>query len=342
MKEIFVLIDYKGHFGSKSGEYPYRGGFCLDILSNAFLNYGYKVITMEFSEVDLRDNWKGRIVLYTSQEDIDYLYKSYIEDVIYGLEQAGAFVIPKFKYLRCNNNKVFMEMLRDVVWDSQDPLHALTFGCVSELENAITKERISFPCVIKSSQGACSYGVKKADNPRELLKAAKSLASSIDLKNDLHDFVRRLRHKGYIQECRFRKKFIVQPMIEGLSNDWKVLVFNNQYYTLIRHVNKNDFRGSGSHNDYRLGGDSGIPEEVLNHAKEIYEKLDVPMISLDMAFDGKRSYLIEFQTVYFGSWTCVASTDYYEYNNGAWILKKKSESIYEKIYAQCIVEYLNK
>ena len=52
--------------------------------------------------------------------------------------------------------------------------------------------------------------------------------------------------------------------------------------------------------------------------------------------------MIEFQAVYFGSWTCVASNDYYEYKNGGWILKKKSEDVYEKIYAQCIVEYLKK
>lgn len=342
MKEIFALIDYKGHFGSKSGDYPYRSGFELNLLSDAFLTYGYKVIFMEFSEVDFRNVWRDRIVIYTSQEDIDYLYKSYIEDVIYGLEQAGALVIPKFKYLRCNNNKVFMEMIRDIIVDDQDSLHANTFGCISELEYAIRSEKISFPCVIKSSQGACSYGVKKADDSSELIKAAKSLASSKDLKNDLHDFVRSLRHKGYILESRFRKKFIVQPMIEGLNNDWKVLVFNNHYYTLIRHVNKNDFRASGSHNDYRLGGESEIPEDVLNHAKKIYEKLNVPMVSLDMAFDGKRSYMIEFQAVYFGSWTCVASNDYYEYKNGGWILKKKSEDVYEKIYAQCIVEYLKK
>ena len=52
-------------------------------------------------------------MLYTSSEDPDYFYKSYIEDIVYGLKNIGAKLIPPYKYLRTNNNKVLMEILRD-------------------------------------------------------------------------------------------------------------------------------------------------------------------------------------------------------------------------------------
>lgn len=341
MRDLFILIDYKGHFGSKCMEETYRSGFDLNLLKDSFIRCGYNVVYLSFSEVDLRKDWKDKIVLYTSSEDVNYLYKSYIEDVIYGLELSGALVIPKFKYLRCNNNKVFMEMTRDMI-EGDSPLHSMCFGSLPELESAIQQGVILYPCVIKSAGGACSYGVRMANNSQELIRHAKVLAASHTLKTDIHETIRGFRHKGYILESRYRKKFIVQPMITGLANDWKILIFGNQYYTLIRHVRKNDFRASGSHNDYRLGSESEIPEQVIEHARIIYEKLDVPMLSIDMAFDGTRSYMIEFQTLYFGAWTYYWSNDYYEYNNGKWLLKEKEGKTYEDLYAWSISEFLTR
>ena len=107
-------MDYKNQFGSKYTATPYRSGMDKDKLNNYFSNYGYDVEFMQLSAVNFPNDWKDKYVLYTSQEDKDYLYKSYIEDIVYGLELAGARVIPSYKFLKANNNKVFMEILRDL------------------------------------------------------------------------------------------------------------------------------------------------------------------------------------------------------------------------------------
>ena len=38
-----------------------------------------------------------------------------------------------------------------------------------------------------------------------------------------------------------------------------------------------------------------MPKEVLNYAEKIYNDLNVPNLSLDIAFDGNECYLFEFQ-----------------------------------------------
>ena len=65
---------------------------------------------------------------------------------------------------------------------------------------------------------------------------------SKDIFNELWDWGRSFKHKAYIRDSKYRKKFIVQNFIEDLSNDWKILVFGKKYYILCRETRKNDFR----------------------------------------------------------------------------------------------------
>jgi glutathione synthase/RimK-type ligase-like ATP-grasp enzyme len=335
--EINILIDYKGNFSSKYDAVPYRSGMDKDLLNRAFNKLGIFVRYKLFSEVDFCDNWEGKVVLYTSSEDDKVLYKSYIEDIVQGLELAGAIVVPKFKYLRAHHNKVFMEILRSVL-ALDDGIKTRFYGTLEDLQKDI--DNIIFPCVVKSAAGALSRGVAKADNFCELISIVRKFSKSINLKLDIKDFLRSYKYAGYKKESVHRNKFILQTMIPNLENDWKVLVFGDRIFNLKRYVRKNDFRASGSHVNYQIGSDSGLTFEMMDFVYSIYKKMNVPMLSFDLAFDGRKFYMIEFQTLYFGTSTFNLSKDYYERDNiGNWVLREKDFSI-EELYVYSIYKYL--
>jgi len=115
MKRIYALIDYKNRFSSKKGSIPYRSGMDNKLLRKYFKNLDYDVKFLQFSDINFRKiDFRDKIVLYTSSEDKGYHYKNYIEDIILGLKLQGANLIPKYKYLIANNNKLFMEILREL------------------------------------------------------------------------------------------------------------------------------------------------------------------------------------------------------------------------------------
>lgn len=339
---IIILTDYKGTFGSKHNAVPYRSGMDKEVLKTKFKKHNIDVRYVAFSDVDFSEDWEGKIVLYTSSEDNEYRYKSYIEDIVYGLELKGAIVIPRYSHLKANNNKVFMEILRASLLIDVCDNRSRMFGTLEEGKKAINKKEVQFPVVFKQAEGACSSGVGKADNPKELEALIKSMCATKDIAFDTRDYLRAYRHKGYIRESKYRHKFILQPMIKGLKNDWKLLIFGNKIFNLKRHVRKNDFRASGSHNDYKIGADSGLTSEMMDFAYDIYNRLNVPMLSFDLAYDGNQCYMIEFQSLYFGSSTFLLCKDYYCKDNKGWSLKAKESDSYEELYAWSINEYLVK
>jgi hypothetical protein len=326
MKKIFILTDYKEHFGSKH-----------NLLQKYFAEYDYETVFLNFAKVDFKENWKDKIVLYTSQEDHNYHYKSYIEDIIYGLELAGAIVIPKFKYLRANNNKVFMEILRDQLpLETAKTISSNHYGSLEELKNDINN--IEFPVVLKTAAGAMSTGVSLANSKNELLKNAKNISRTKDIKNELWDLVRSIKHKGYIRESKYRSKFVIQNLIRNFTNDFKIIVYNNRFYFLYRDVRKDDFRASGSGKFYFK---KEYPKGMLDFADKIFQSFDCPNISIDVCFDGENFHLIEFQFIYFGTTTIDKSEFYYKKKNNKFLLVKE-KSILEKVYVESIVKYLEK
>lgn len=115
MKTLYLLTDYKNYFDSKYPSNPYRSGMDKIMLSKYFSELGYKVNYLNFSDINFgNETYKDKIFLYSSSEDINGYYKDYIEDLLLGLCLSGAILIPDFKYFRAHNNKVFMEILRDL------------------------------------------------------------------------------------------------------------------------------------------------------------------------------------------------------------------------------------
>src|SRR5450759_5356754 len=95
--EITILTDYKGNFGLKYNAVPYRSGFDKVLLSNLFNENGYQLRFVPMADIAYLEDVKGKVILYQSSEDIGYHYKSFIEDIVFSLEQRGAIILPGYK-----------------------------------------------------------------------------------------------------------------------------------------------------------------------------------------------------------------------------------------------------
>jgi len=339
MREIYLLTDYKNRFGSKHFDNPYRSGMDKNLLTKYFLEFDFHIRFIQFAEVGNSNiDFKNKLILYTSSEDVGYHYKSYIEDVILYLSIQGAIVIPNFNYLRANNNKVFMELLRKcLVTSDEEKLDMSVFGTLEEF--LAHSNSLKFPVVIKTAEGASGSGVFLAKDKKNAVKGIKQNFRTKYLLEDLKDFLREKKHKGYIKESLFRKKFIVQQFVPGLTNDWKVLIYGDKYFVLNRGVRKNDFRASGGKVNYKTDIDASIPEGMLNYAESVFDRFKVPHLSLDIAFDGKKFHLLEFQAIYFGNSTINMSNHYFKKTNNVWkhfIIEKDLEQIYTESIIQHI------
>lgn len=337
INKIVLLTDYKGFFGSKQKTKIYRGGMDLEKIIDLFSKNNYHSDVISFKDFDSsivdRDN---TLILYTSNEDIDNSYKSYIEDIVFHFERQGLFVLPSYNYLKAHNNKVAMELLR--IRSDFAPIQTIeskVFGTIEELVNCA--HSFNYPVVIKSASGAMSRGVRMAENPHELIRAGKVISKSYNFRHDIKELLRKLKYReNYIKESFFRKKFIVQNMIHGLTNDWKVLVYGIRCFALFRGVRKGDFRASGS-GDFQFRKE--LPDGILDFAYSIKKFFKVANISLDIGFDGNKFHLLEFQFIHFGTTTLEKSSFYFEKIENEWILIEEKSDL-ENVYVESICDYL--
>ena len=343
MNTIYALTDYKNHFGSKWAAVPYRSGFDKKQLAHYFRKYGFDIEFIPCKNVDFNtEKWRGRIVIYTSSEERGLHYKQFIEDVVFGLHQVGTILLPGYNHIRANNNKVYMEIMQKLHF-GYDPmiLHSRVYGTFEELEDDVSGNRITYPCVLKKAAGGMSRGVFLAKNKGELINNAKKISRSPNYSGEIKELIRRRIHKGYKPESKYQNRFILQPFIPNLTNDWKVIIFGDHYYILKRGIKKGDFRASGSGVNYRSGREAGFPSQLLDALEQMYNTFNVPHLSLDIAYDGKKGYLLEYQAVYFGTATHTFSKDYFTKKDGQWSTEEKQFD-QEEEFVWGIVHYLEK
>lgn len=336
-RKIVLLTDYKNKFGLKWDAVPYRSGMDKERLKSYFEDYGYEVKFTRMANLDITNlELENTIFLYTSSEDLDYKYKNYIEDIVLGLEDRGALIIPGYKYLRANNNKVFMEILKKSRLNND-----LTSHYYGSLEDVDFNE-ITYPIVFKKAEGAISQGVALARNGLELKKIIKSQCATKNFRENIKDYLRKYKRPGYTRESLHRNKFILQEFIPNLEFDLKILIFGDKYYIFQRPVRKNDFRASGSGVDnYIYGSKVEFPQEILNYASEIFTSLDLPNLSIDIAYNESDIFLLEFQALYFGTVGITKSDGYYSKNGNEWVFENADDNP-EKVYVDSINYYLNK
>ena len=353
-KKILILTHEDGRFATKFvGTMEKHEGTNMDTyeMKILFEDNGFSCSMLKFSELDMRDNYKGYFVVYASSEDYGKFYKNYIEDIILRLQLDGAILLPNYIFLRAHANKSFQELLR-ASFDKNElrEPYSISVGSYGELKGVAS--RISYPCVVKTSSGSGSSGVILVHNEEELYKHTKKLMTIhyVDYSRDLIQRIKlyiwrmikiltKHKHSQPISEKMQTNKVVIQGFIPGLEGDYKVLYFYERYYILHRNNRKNDFRASGS-------GDFLFPElseeviKVLDYAKMVSAEIDQPMISMDIVSSGTdKCYLIEFQCVYFGPLTMQYSPFYYENKDGIWTKENNKHSLEEE-YCRSIVEYI--
>lgn len=341
MKNIILLTDYKNNFGQKYTANPYRSGMDKELLREYFSDFGFKVQFQNMSKIDFNSSAiAGETYIYTSSEDVGYHYKNFIEDIVLGIEQKGGIIIPGYKYLRANNNKVYMEILRKCLQLPNTKLiQSQYFGTLEEMLDV--SDTVGYPIVFKLSEGSSGSNVELAHSKSELESIIKKYSRTRNLKKDLRDFVRAIKRSGYKKESLFRKKYILQSFIPNLQNDWKVYVFHDKYFTFYRPVFKHrKFKASGGgYKNYHFGLNSKLPDGLLDFAKNVFKNLNVPNASLDIGYDGKTFYLFEFQCIYFGNAGIIYSDEYFMLKDGKWNFYKNDKNI-EKTYVESIVKYI--
>ncbi len=304
-------------------------------IKKLFEDLGYITEIENFAEVNfnLIDKYKNSFILYQSSEDPDLRYKDYIEDIILGLKNIGAVLIPKFEYFRAHHNKVFMEILRDISnIDIIKNIKSQKFGTYEEFLRLNNKYNIKQDDIVKISSGSRSVNVFKL-NKYLFLKWKLFSFSLFNIKIYIkHIFDK----KPYTFISNYRKKFIVQNNIGNLSGDYKVVIYGNKFYVLFRKNRKNDFRASGSGLIQHV---ENVNTELLNYAKKIKDNFNIPYISLDIAFNGKKYYLIEFQFLMFGNFALEKSNFYFTIKDNKWV-KEISKSNLENEFVSSVHEYI--
>ncbi|MBQ6733895.1 MAG: hypothetical protein IJR00_03190 [Lachnospiraceae bacterium] len=356
MKKILILTTYNDILTTKQPEGTAQAtAVTMDVarVKELLVEAGFTVGISSFATLDISAVEAGTYVLYASSEDEGKFYKQYIEDALLALLGRGAVLLPEFKWFRAHGNKVFQERLRASFSDEklQEPA-GIGIGHVRELDRVIGN--VMYPAVIKSSGGAGSRGVVRADSERALWREVSRL-----MRHTYYDFgytrglrfglfvkrlLRRITGKRVGDETVFRSAqtnaVVIQPLIEGLDGDYKVLYFYGKYFVLSRKNRDNDFRASGS-------GKFTFPEraeevrDVLDFARSAVKEIDTPMMSLDIGRTDTRCYLIEFQCVYFGTYTLQFAPCCFVPEGENWI-RREGKHILEEEYAGAILKYINR
>ena len=332
LKNVLIIKDYKGFV--RQGEH-YVSSLNINTIKSTLESKGFKVETIYYDEViDKIDQLNNYVILYSSTENLEY--KAYLDDLLYSLSKTN-MLIPSYEIFKAHENKGYQEILK-----KEKNINSLGFNYFSVLED-IQKNisKITYPVILKTVSGSSSRGVYKVNNNKELLNIVKK-NSEETLKEKLKYRVKKTvlskftskYNTDYFNESKFIKRFVLQEYAEGNNEDWKVLIFHSKYYVLNRKAKEGDFKASGS----GIRNFENPPEGLLNYARSIFEKLDVPFISMDVVSTKNGFELIEFQGTHFGLYTILQSPNYFYMDNEKWVsVEEKSDA--SKEYAISIINY---
>ena len=320
-------------------------GMDYRVIAKCLEELGYNVEIIDFSKIAENYNLLPKDSLLFYSFSYNDTYHQYMKDVIYDLKQCRPDVIllPDLDMLYSFENKGYQELLKKRL--NLGNLNGRYIGDISDLKD----EKLNFPVVYKLLNGAVSSGVFLVKNQVELEKLVQNRT-----KRSLWELInywRRLRKKNNptsmtpsheLVERNFkdffskRHLFVIQDFIPDLDCDYRVLVFGDKFYTTKRMVRENDFRASGS------GKQEWVEpsKKMLEFAKDIREKLNVPIIALDIAKDNKEFFLIEFLSLGFGAVTLIKSEFYYKFESNNWT-KVSEKSNLEETYAYAINYFLS-
>jgi len=324
-KIIFVTLS-NGYFGSAWNSWE---ALSIEKISCDLkkLNIKVYVSTIEniLKDYDLVD---GDIVIYTSSENPSI--RQYVKDVMYYVDKKCQ-IIPSYDLLLSHENKGFQELYRKN--KGIGDLEGDYFIDHQYLPN-------NYPFVYKTIDGSGSFGVELVNNSKQKNRLIENKEKDT-YKRKAINFLRRLKlNNEEFDIYSYNKKkfsgFVIQDFIEGLEFDYKILVFWGKFYVLKRNIKKGDFRASGS----GLFEFKEPSNAVLNYAKYIFETLDTPYASLDIAESYVGCKLIEYQALNFGPYALIKSPGYYTLNDGYWVFIEVTSSL-EVEFSRSLAAYVS-
>lgn len=338
MKKLLIIVDYRKQFWLTVRHK--EASFHVAEIEDYFKQHDYQVVIKSYGDFDFSvENYSGYYVIYQSTEDPYLLYHEFTEDVLLTLHEQGAVLIPGFRYFRAHHNKVFMEFLRLV--DGLPEMQLIKsrgFGAYEEYQAFLDSHNASYPHIVKLGEGAQSKNVVLV-RCRQDARRIKRMMHFSDVIYWLKDKIKPFMKKTYPSfrpKSYNRRKIVVQNFIEGLSGDYKVLIFWDKVYVLNRLVRPNDFRASGSG---LFSFPSDINPALLDFSEKVYKHYRVPMISMDIALKDGQCYLIEFQFLAFGTYTLEKAPFHMMRIDGDW-KKIDGQSHLETEFSESIRKYI--
>jgi len=271
--------------------------------------------------------------------------RNYIVDIIYFLSKKNT-VIPSFELLKCHENKGFQELYKKQL--GINSLDSIYLNSINNVTNSV------FSVVLKTVDGSNGKGVFLVNNEKEFKKIIQKIESKITIlqKIDLlrrkyfrkkknypayPNYNNRTDYYQYKEYIRNDKRFVLQQFIPNLTFDYRVLALYDKYYVMKRHTKEGDFRASGTKLfDFNVEKN----QELLTYAKNIFDRINTPMLSMDIAFNGEQYYLIEFQASHFGVSALIKSEGYYSLINNKWDIISAPSNLETEI-AESVIKFIN-
>ncbi len=313
--ELILLTDYRGALRQKVQEWE-----SLDtaILTRRLEEAGFDVGVRRIEDAaNGRFVPEGATIVYTSTQVPGY--RPLVDDVLYTLSRRNRLV-PRYEIFRAHENKGFQELLKREL--GLPSLRWRYYGNLKGLERDLDEGTLGldFPLVLKSNAGFQSRGVRRIEDPDRLRAAVRAMnrprgLAVYRLKQILKRRVLRERYfPEMYEDCVHAGPFVLQEFVPGAAGDWKVLVFADRVFVLRRAIRPGDFRASGSG---RFSYETP-PDAVLDFAHEVFRRLDVPFVSLDVIEGEGACHLVEFQGVHFGTYTLDRAPFHFRRDASGW------------------------
>ncbi len=293
---LVLLTDYRGALRQRLQVFQTLD---VDALVEELARLGIATRSMRFEDVaNGEDLVQGETIHYTSTQDPGY--RGFVDDVLDDLRRHNTLV-PRYEIFRSHENKGYQELekrrlgIRDLGWHY--------FGNLQGWEGDAGE--ITYPVVFKATRGFMSSGVRLVDGPDALRHVIRRFNrppgfTLYRVKKLIKQTVMRGRFVPEMYtDCPFGGGFVLQEFSPGALGDWKVLTYGDRVYAVQREVRPGDFRASGSG---RLAF-ATPPDVVLDFARDIHTRLDMPMSSLDIIEVAGTCRLVEFQGLHFGTYT---------------------------------------
>ncbi|WP_350657497.1 hypothetical protein [Psychrobacter sp. S1-30-MNA-CIBAN-0213] len=325
-RKVYLASLPNGYFGSAKNSW---GTLSVERLASSFPTDVYDINFISITDIPEIEFNSDDTLIYTSLYNNEV--RSYLKDILYYVKDQ-CLIIPSYEVLLAHENKGFQEVMR-----SQFNNVDFSGQYVFDLDQI----KIPVPFVLKTVDGSGSSGVQLIKTAKDLATVKKN-ANQLPLKRAMKKIIRskQLSTESYSLYSYFYKpfkRFVAQPFLEKLNCDYRVLVIEQRFYAMRRDVRKGDFRASGSKKFHH----NKVPSELLDYAKEIFEELDNPFISMDLALKDGKPYLIEFQGTNFGSSVIRRSVGYYCKTNEGWEFLEK-ESLHEETLSYGLLSYVER